>query len=500
MNLIPKNSPLTGNYWCSWRTQSTALENEELRKKGYNLRNRINEDFLFGDIGTLTKYFEPVRGDLIVVLDDGWDVPIDPPDRKGIGRFGSLEVNTERFPFTHGEPRERLKQLADRVRALGYRGLGLWVACQMPYPDEDADAPINSDAEREYWTERAKWCDYADIAYWKVDWGKSCKSAEYREMMTEVVKKHAPRLLIEHAYTQPAYDAPYVERTNDRERSERIGRTLACSDFFRAYDVVPEFRYTTMFSRTAEILKNSVGVKDGCLGIINIEDPVQIGAALGCSLGIMRHQIEEKRAVKQTLVTPFEDAVRALAWQRLAPPFGVGESDFCISDSFVTDKWYYPEVKEKQWPYLSGKTITQNTPTAISRGMPLPKVEHDGIIPLVGCSKHPNGAVAVGSFPRTLDGKLNTHYPAHVTVEGVDADSPIGVFGFYKSLTVVFDKAPSGRLLGQDLASGTAIDVTDRVILTGTRLTLPGELIAEIGLTAARDPEHETPGAVFRFV
>lgn len=98
MNLIPKNSPLTGNYWCSWRTQSTALENEELRKKGYNLRNRINEDFLFGDIGTLTKYFEPVRGDLIVVLDDGWDVPIAPPTARVSGVLAHLRSTLSVFP------------------------------------------------------------------------------------------------------------------------------------------------------------------------------------------------------------------------------------------------------------------------------------------------------------------------------------------------------------------------------------------------------------------
>lgn len=499
MNLIPQEIKTTGNYWCSWRTQSTALTSEELRKKGYNLRNRIDEDFLFGEIGTLSKYFEPIRGDLLVVLDDGWDVPIDPPDRKGIGRFGSLEVNTERFPFTHGEPKERLKQLADRIRALGYRGVGLWIACQKPYNDENPDEE-DIEAEREYWEKRAGWCDYADIAYWKVDWGRSCKSAEYRQMMTETVKKYAPRLFIEHAYTQPAYDAPYAERQADEERSTRIGKTLAISDFLRAYDVVPEFRYTTMFSRTAEILENYKSVNDNCLGIINIEDPVQIGAALGCSLGIMRHQIEEQRAVKQTLVTPFEDAVRAVMWQRIAPPFGVHESDFQVSRNMVSDKWDYPQTKEQQWPYLGGRTIVQDSPSAISRGMNLPKVETDGVLPLVGCSIHPNGALSVGAFPRTLDGKLNTHYPAHVTLEGANSASPIGVFGYYKSLTVIFKTPPKGRLWAQDLASDNALDIIDKISLEGNILTLSGELIEKVGLSAARDPEHETPGLILKFV
>ena len=499
MNLINEDIKPTGNYWCSWRTQSTALENEELRKKGFNLRNRIDEEFLFGNIGVLSKYFEPIRGDITVVLDDGWDVPIDPPDRKGIGIFGSLEVNTDRFPSVKGSPKERLKQLADRIRNLGYGGVGLWVACQMPYDDEHP-CEVDLNEERRYWEERAGWCDYADISYWKVDWGRSCKSAEYREMMTDVVKKYAPRLFIEHAYTQPAYDAPYETRLADKERSERIGKTLAVSDFLRAYDVVPEFRYTTMFGRVAEILENFVGVNDNCRGIINVEDPVQIGAALGCSLGIMRHQIEEMRAVKQTLVTPFEDAVRALMWQRIAPPFGVHESEFEISETMVTDIWDYPVTKERQWPYLSGTRIVQNSPSAISRGMDLPVVKTDGELPLVGCSKHPNKAMAVGLFPRTLNGKLNTYLPAHVTVSGADSNAPIGVFGFYKSLTVIFDQIPTGRLMAQDLAHHTAVDVTDRVKLDGNKLTISGELINEIGLMAARDLAHETPGVVFKYI
>ena len=71
MNLIPQAIADTGNYWCTWRTQSTALESEAMRRDSRNLRNRIDEDFLFGQIGTLNRYFEGVRGDLIVVLDHG---------------------------------------------------------------------------------------------------------------------------------------------------------------------------------------------------------------------------------------------------------------------------------------------------------------------------------------------------------------------------------------------------------------------------------------------
>ena len=494
MNLIPQAIADTGNYWCTWRTQSTALESEAMRRDSRNLRNRIDEDFLFGQIGTLNRYFEGVRGDLIVVLDDGWDVPYDPPTRKGRGMFGSLELNQERFPFTYGTPVQRLRQMSDRVRALGYRGLGLWIACQQPF-DDDHPGEVALEAERQYWSERARWCAEAGIVYWKVDWGRSCQSVAYRQMMTDVVRQYAQGLRIEHAFTQAAWDQPYAERLEDDERGARFRGLLRCSDFLRAYDVVPEFRYTTMFSRTAEILHHSPGGK----GRINIEDPVQIGAALGCSLGIMRHQIEEQRAVKQTLVTPIRDAERALRWQRIAPPFGVEETSFSISRQMVTDRWSYPVSEAEQWPYLGGKTIEQQSPAAISRGMALPQVHTDGPLPLVGCSLHPNGALAVGCFPRTIDGRLNHAYPAHVTLQGASACALAGVFGFFRSLTIVMDQPPAGRLYAQDLAGDEAVDITSEVKTEGSMMTIPGAIIERVGLMNARNREYETPGLVLQW-
>ena len=83
---------------------------------------------------------------------------------------------------------------------------------------------------------------------------------------------------------------------------------------------------------------------------------------------------------------------------------------------------------------------------------------------------------------------------------GANTDAPIGIFGFYKSLTVVFDGTPSGRLMAQDLASTEALDITDAVRLDGNRLILDGGLISKTGLSAARTPEHETPGLVLKFV
>ncbi len=337
MNLVPAAGPLTGSYFCTWRTQATTLRDLSQTCDVVNLRDRIDEDYLFGTPGVLSNYMEEARGDLIVVIDDGWDVPYHTDAQRSIHPFGSLEPDPERFPFTHDTPAERLKQLSDRVKSLGYRGLGLWVACQTPFtPGTPAETPEEA---RAFWKERAAWCHEAGILYWKVDWGRCCGSVEYRAMMTEAVREAMPELLVEHALCQGPIDKPYTERLADKDRAGKFSALLRHADFVRAYDVVGEFRYSTMFARTAELLIAS----EGTCGTLNIEDPVQIGAALGCSLGIMRHPIEEERPdIPRSIVTPFIDAVRALRWQRIMPPFAVNACEYRISDEIVTDRCEYP--------------------------------------------------------------------------------------------------------------------------------------------------------------
>ena len=495
MNLIPHHSPDTGNYFCTWRTQSTTLPSEALRRDSINLRDRMDEAFLFDNPGILSRFFDGIRGDLIVVLDDGWDVPYHTAAGKIRNAFGSVELNPDRFPSTHGSPAERLKQLTDRILALGYRGVGLWIACQLPYHPDD---PLAYDPaeHRAYWRERASWCRYAGVTYWKVDWGRYCDCVEYRRMMTEAVRAAAPELRIEHAFTQAAYDEPYRDRIVKPSRIARYVGLMECSDYLRSYDVVPEFRYTTMFSRVAETLRLA---GPSARAVINIEDAVQIGAALGCSLGIMRHASEETRVGgPQTLVTPVRDAERVLRWQRIAPPFAACLCETKISQETVTDTWEYPVTEEEQWPYLGGKKLTQSAPLAVSRGLPLPEVKGGADLPLVGVSRHPvNGAAAVGAFPRTLHGVHNRQIPANVTIRGLTADAPVGIFGEYESLTLEADVPYAGRrIYVQDCASDEAEDVTDAVRVEGSRLTLPGKLIHEAGLRTVRDPAHEMPGLV----
>ena len=89
INGIPQTGPDTGNYWCTWDTQY-RVNDAEAGKDTRNLRNMLNQDFLFGEKGMLTGYFKKVRQDLYVLLDDGWDVGWDVPGNGTVSLFGSL--------------------------------------------------------------------------------------------------------------------------------------------------------------------------------------------------------------------------------------------------------------------------------------------------------------------------------------------------------------------------------------------------------------------------
>lgn len=75
------SNPDTANYWCTWLSQAwfarpedaPATESEAGRLL-VQMRKRLDEDFLFGSLGLATKCFQGIRSDLIIVLDDGWDV------------------------------------------------------------------------------------------------------------------------------------------------------------------------------------------------------------------------------------------------------------------------------------------------------------------------------------------------------------------------------------------------------------------------------------------
>ena len=81
MNLIPASPRTTGNYFCTWDSQCDEMYMRDPSASYVPSRDAMCEDFLFGRDGLL-RSFDGARGDLIVVLDDGWDVPYGARDRR----------------------------------------------------------------------------------------------------------------------------------------------------------------------------------------------------------------------------------------------------------------------------------------------------------------------------------------------------------------------------------------------------------------------------------
>ena len=478
------------NYWCTWTTQSTIKHNRTFKKLYTNgvTRDSLCEEFLFGELNTLDMMPREVRGELIALLDDGWDVPY------GAGQahrwnFGSFELNPDRFPSFHGTPAKRLKEISDRVKALGWYGLGLWQAVQMCTDDGRA---YTLDEARAFWRERLSWCAYADVKYLKLDWGRDCQNAEFRRMIRDEAAVIAPDMIIEQANPRDCLDLRYAERDGAAYAltKQRIADYLPLGDTFRVYDATWHFLHTTLISRTAEALEIAAARGDTPNPVLNVEDGVYIGAVLGCSMGIMRCypcEVDPANDCYHIIETPTNPVIRALKFQRIAPPFGIAGSENHVSAEILHDSYYFPKTDNPGWPKISDQLVVQDCSAAIARGLPLPTVGHAayGEKPVVLCAKNPRtGVSSVYSAPRTIGGSCCYSVRADITVHGCDAAKPVGIFGHYQSLTLEFDADMTGRrIFGQDLLTDEAEELTDRVTITGNSVTLAGELIDAVGLS-----------------
>ena len=516
MKIIPDHTDrITANYWCSWCSQARYLTDEQraANSGGRNTRANLTEDFLFDpEKGLLSAYgFGGCRGDLIALLDDGWDVP--PVDAGAPPRysddFGSLILYADHFKSiaVPGNPAESLKRLNEKMLSLGYRGLGLWISPQMPRKDHSEWH--SAEEARPYWEERAEWCRYAGVAYWKIDWGNHCNNAEYLRMMAESCRKYAPGLLIENAWVRPPVDPLPEER--GAEWTEKLGflkQILGFSDCFRTYDVVGHFEFVTTLERIACVFENMPDRPEfPVLGLLSVEHLSYIAAGIGAAQGCMFHEKNlqcpplppEGSCINTWSSSNAIDAShRTLRWNRIAAPFSIFGSENHVSEEWFTNGLEFNQTK---WPFFKGWKA-QTGPAALSRNCPLPEAksaEKDGPRPFVIASKYPEGPFAVAALPRTLDAdRINVRIPADVFAYGASAGFPVGVFGVYRTLTVEFDRDITGkRVFAQDLLEDEARDCTDAVTIQGRRLVLDGEWIRKIGL-AARTHERDSsdPGLV----
>lgn len=480
-NGIPQKGPDTGNYWCTWDTQY-RVNDVEAGRDTKNLRNMLNQDFLFGEKGMLRGYFHKVRQDLYVLLDDGWDVGWDVPGDGPVSIFGSLELFQEKFPDCTGEPWERLAKIREKVCDLGYRGLGIWICANAV--GEKRDTPLSREETDAYWRERAIWCRKAGVDYWKVDWGYHCQDIAYRNRMTQIVKTYAPNLKVEHAFCRGPLDGEKIE-------DEALGRLLACSDYFRTYDLLKEFTYSTTISRIQDAFRSYAGQDYGCRSILNGEDAPLLEAGLGCSIGVMRHPCwggTETDVLELGL--RWNEVERALRWQRIAPPFGLGESVNLVSEEVLEDwiGWLSgPEAEGwlKDIKILpEGGTVRQKAPAILARNMEFPQVEApEGERAFLACSRHPQtGAVGIAFVPRTC-GDRKFYTPRMKASFSMGAFvKPLGIFGEFAVLTVLLEESVEGRVYLQDLCRDEAVDVTESVVAEGSkRLVVDFALLKEEG-------------------
>ncbi len=488
INFVPDIVNPTPDYYCTWQTQLYATSDG----KPEGQRAIIDENSLFGSEKPYgwAYFYKEARGDLILVMDDSWDVPVN-GDRAW---FGSLILNQEKFPEAVKNSKnntEALKSLTDRVKSLGWKGLGGWVCAQM--------APRLSDADPdEYWTTRLKEADASGFAYWKVDWGAESRSAEFRKMLTEKARKYAPNLTVEQAM---------------------IPEIIPVSDVFRTYDV-PEIMSVPMTMAKLKDTLTAGKTEEGYRGLIDCEDEAYMAAAGGMAMGIMRHPYsgpmpdgkpdmsfpECHRNVK----TKIYEVIRAARFHRMAPAFGIDSENTFIDTEMLTDNWRFEnyEAELEAWwlktEHFKGKinddVTEKSAPARISRNCIPPEVipDKNGDVPYMISAKNPNGVYSIATLGRTK-GRRYFIPRCDVTAKIGESDT-VGAFGEYKNLILETEKQNIKGVYMQDLAADTATDITEDIKFSNGNIIIPGELIEKVGTSAQPSTDTSEPGVVIKLV
>jgi len=463
-SLVPTTPSTVPDYFCTWNIQGyvSSYTNPNLQADAMIEANLFGK----GANQNWVELYPEIRSDLFLVLDDTWDIP--PGGGHSHPMRGSMELDSERFPSYQGTPAERLARLNRDIRAHGWRGLGLWICSARAKARRDVR--LN---DSDYWAERMRWSQGAGVDYWKVDWGAMSDIDVWR--LDQLAHRVFPGLWIEHGG---------LDRTGARIwLPDKI-------DIFRTYDVNISVAIPETIRRVAQVLRYP-REDHTSRGLINCEDEVYIGAALGCAYGVMRHPLAgnlPSGVPDRVFPAGFRDMKhrgdevrRAVRWHRIAHPFGAGDQE-AIDTS---------ELRES--PQGAG------APARVARGgLPLPAVTmlagQDP--PFVLCSRYPDGEIAVAAIGRK-QGENVVIPRAGVTLEVGVLDGPVGIFGEYASLTLVTTSALAGkRILAQDLAGSTPVDITREVTVKKGRLFIPGTVIHRVGLMAGRPGDISDPGLV----
>jgi hypothetical protein len=484
LSLVPDTPSGTPNYWCTWAAQNYMYGHHLQRldpkilegASGSRLaHNAMAENILFGKGGWVEDFFPRIREDIFFLLDDGWQQ----------GGTATFDLDTEKFPSFTGSAAEKLGKLHHAIESAGWRGAALW--CRNT-PGGAKDYHLETVSRT------------AGISYWKIDLGDS--TFDLIRLRDET---HIP-LTLEHVHGELPVNGDW--KSDGRFGPQPWGSSrmeiLQHTDVYRTYDVTSILSLPTTLDRLAEMLKGANGHPGEC-GLLNVEDEVYVAASMGCTMGIMRFPLIGLRpgpdidlffsGPRQTK-RRMDEVVRALRWQRIAPPFQPGSGFVKVSDEILTDSWVFAPGQTWQ-KELIGEEVRQGAPACIARNIDLPLVRSNGEKPFVFAALFPNGAVAIAAQERTGVGNA-WHMPVcDVTLRVDDAPGPFGVFGSFHSLTLILDTPLRGRpILAQDLADDKTTDISDMVEISDKRLKIPGAVIRKVGLNHATSGDLSSPGLV----
>lgn len=486
-SLVPAELCKAPNYWCTWGVQNymygqgfTSLDPRLLEDHSgaVHSEEQITEANLFGKGEWLEKFHARARSELYVLMDEGWES----------GGYASFDPDVRKFPSLKGTTVERITRLNSRVKDSGWRALALW--CR-DTPGGEADKQLVSRSTQ------------AGIPYWKIDGGDKDFNVSHMRDLT-----HSP-LILEHVHPEGPLNGTWKEDgrfgalTVDSPRFQMLRR----ADVYRTYDTSTTLSVPTTLDRISELLLVSVGHPE-VTAILNCEDEVYIAAALGCTMGIMRHPLRGLRpspdvdiafAGPRQTKRRMDEVVRAIRWQRIASPYPVSEGFFRRSPEVLTDDWKF--LRGDTWFEESiDQVARQGAPAILSRNLELPAVKSSGERPFIVTGRFPNGAAAIATLQRTHAPNRWYTPAADVTWNVGSAQGPYGVFGRFKTLTLTFSQSVKGvRVLAQDLSGELATDITSHVEIERNAITLSGTLIEHVGLSAATAGDLSDPGLVIRF-
>lgn len=484
-SLVPDALSTAPNYWCTWAAQNYLYGQGERKLDVSTLegsggagfaRALMSEQVILGPRGWSKTFHTRVREELYMLLDDGWEE----------GGTATFQLDREKFPDFPGLAQERLRGLNNAVRSNGWRALALW--CRNP-SGEGADQQCVS------------WSKFAGIPYLKIDTGDQSGS------MARARAMEGADIILEHIHRGDGCV------NGEWKKDGRFGvqpwasprlQILSNTDVYRTYDTTAVLAVPTTLDRASELLNGAAGHPE-VQALLNVEDEVYIAAALGCSMGVMRHPLRGLRPgddadvffpPPRQLKQRMDEVVRAVRWQRIAPPYAAGSGRISLDTKVLTDDWLFRRGDTFD-QNLIGNRVKQGAAARVARNLDLPIVSCEGEPPYVVCTRFPGGAAAIGSFERVSVDRGPFMPRADVRWIVGDAAGPFGIFGQFNSLTLVLNRPQrGGRILAQDLAGDAAIDVTDSVRVKRSEVIVPGSLIDRIGRTNGTPNDLSMPGLV----